>query len=67
MANAGSSMNSNPKIVIIGAGIAGLAAGEFLSRKGFKNFTILEAMDRTGGRIYTLDIGEYSIIAFALS
>lgn len=40
-------------VVIIGAGAAGLYAANLLSKQG-KKITILEARDRTGGRIQTL-------------
>ena len=47
------SFNSlKPEIIIIGAGIAGLAAARELSKADFK-VTVLEARDRIGGRIYT--------------
>ena len=39
-------------IIIIGAGIAGIAAAKTLKSQGFQ-VTILEARDRIGGRIYT--------------
>lgn len=39
-------------ILIIGAGVAGLAAARELSRANFK-VTVLEARDRIGGRIFT--------------
>lgn len=39
-------------ILIIGAGIAGLAAARYLVENGF-DVTILEGRDRIGGRIYT--------------
>ncbi|MBS1529385.1 MAG: FAD-dependent oxidoreductase, partial [Bacteroidetes bacterium] len=45
---------TNPDILIIGAGAAGLAAAYTLS-KGGRKVAILEARGRTGGRIYTLD------------
>ena len=41
------------KIVIIGAGMAGLSAGWELSQAGH-DITILEARTRPGGRVYTL-------------
>lgn len=41
------------RILIIGAGIAGLSAAKRLKEKGFTDITILEARDRTGGRIHT--------------
>jgi monoamine oxidase len=40
-------------ILIIGAGIAGLATAKRLADRGFSNITILEARDRIGGRIFT--------------
>src|ERR1700756_1385323 len=45
---------ANQNILIIGAGAAGLMAAYTLSKAG-KKVTILEARDRIGGRIYTLD------------
>ena len=41
------------KVVIVGAGLAGLAAGYELKRAGH-NPVILEAQQRVGGRVYTL-------------
>jgi polyamine oxidase len=39
-------------VIIIGAGVSGLAATRMLNSTGFKTLT-LEATDRIGGRIYT--------------
>jgi protoporphyrinogen oxidase len=39
-------------IIIVGAGVAGLAAGRLLAESG-KTVTIIEARNRVGGRIYT--------------
>nr|KAG5705245.1 hypothetical protein BaRGS_011271 [Batillaria attramentaria] len=47
-------LNQEPKIIIIGAGIAGIAAGNKLAKQGFTNFKILEASDRIGGRIWSI-------------
>ena len=47
-------MALHSKIVIIGAGISGLAAAEKLQQKGWTDYKILEATDRIGGRIKTL-------------
>src|SRR4051812_34213336 len=41
------------RIVILGAGLAGLAAAEELSKVGHQ-VTVLEAQTRPGGRVYTL-------------
>jgi monoamine oxidase len=49
-----SSKTDRPKrVVVIGAGIAGLVAGHDLKQRGHHP-TILEAQNRVGGRIYTL-------------
>ncbi|KAK2585862.1 hypothetical protein KPH14_010456 [Odynerus spinipes] len=48
-------MFNEPKILIIGAGAAGIAAAKRLLEKGFQNVTILEASDRIGGRIHTVE------------
>ena len=51
-------MRDAPKIVIIGAGIAGIAAGNILTEAGITDFVILEASSRVGGRIYSIDLGK---------
>lgn len=38
--------NPEPKVVIIGAGMAGLSAAHRLAQCGLKNCTVLEATDR---------------------
>ncbi|XVF83077.1 hypothetical protein PTKIN_Ptkin16aG0103600 [Pterospermum kingtungense] len=43
---------SRSHVVVIGAGLAGLAAARQLMRFGFK-VTVLEARKRSGGRVYT--------------
>jgi monoamine oxidase len=45
-------MNAPFDVVIIGAGIAGLAAGRLLASAG-RRVAIIEARDRVGGRIHT--------------
>ncbi|MBP2283905.1 monoamine oxidase [Flavobacterium sp. CG_23.5] len=44
---------SKPNIVIIGAGLTGLATAYFLQKKGIE-FVVLEANDSIGGRIETI-------------
>jgi monoamine oxidase len=44
-------------VLIIGAGVAGLAAARELSRAGFQ-VTVVEARDRIGGRVFTQDSAE---------
>lgn len=41
-------------IIVIGAGVAGLGAARALSARGY-TVTVLEARDRIGGRIHTVD------------
>ncbi|KAK2849854.1 hypothetical protein Q7C36_008637 [Tachysurus vachellii] len=46
-------MSEDAKIVVIGAGFAGLAAAATLIKAGFQDIKILEAKDRVGGRVCT--------------
>ena len=50
-------------VIIIGAGIAGLAAGYELNKENKENidFQILETSNKVGGTIETLQIGDYQI------
>lgn len=43
---------SKPSVIVIGAGLAGLAAARQMMRFGFK-VTVLEGRKRAGGRVYT--------------
>jgi monoamine oxidase len=45
-------MPSNPDVVIVGAGAAGLAAAQMLAQRGI-SFVVLEAKDWIGGRAFT--------------
>ncbi|KAI9318693.1 L-amino-acid oxidase [Dichotomocladium elegans] len=46
--------DKSAKIGIVGAGMAGLFSGLLLEQAGFKNYEILEANDRLGGRVHTV-------------
>jgi monoamine oxidase len=52
-----SSPPSSKKIVVVGAGISGLAVALDLRDRGF-DVTVLEAQDRPGGRIHTVRFGD---------
>jgi monoamine oxidase len=52
-AEAGKSMK-HPEVIILGAGAAGLAAARILSEAG-RSILILEARERIGGRIHTIE------------
>jgi len=43
----------NPEVIIIGAGMSGLAAAQALQQEGIKTL-VLEARNRVGGRIHTV-------------
>ena len=45
-----------PSVLIVGAGLAGLAAARELERRGC-SVTVIEARDRVGGRVWTLRDG----------
>ena len=47
-----------PQIIVIGAGLAGLAATKTLLENGFTNVTVLEASDRIGGRVQSIQHGK---------
>ncbi len=44
---------SKAPIIVIGAGVAGLATAKRLMARGFTNIIVLEAQNRIGGRIFT--------------
>ncbi|OQR68022.1 hypothetical protein BIW11_04646 [Tropilaelaps mercedesae] len=52
-ANAGASRAAQARILIIGAGVAGLSVAAELSRRGHQNVKVFEARSRLGGRIHT--------------
>ena len=46
-----------PAVVIIGAGVSGLAAAVKLIENGFENVKVLEVNDRIGGRVHSTSFG----------
>lgn len=50
------------KLIIVGAGASGLAAASRLIQRGFNpsSLTILEAQNRIGGRVHTINEGMIS-------
>ena len=48
---------TDPQVLILGAGMSGVAAARTLYDKGITSFVILEAYDKVGGRITWADIG----------
>ncbi|CAG9860988.1 unnamed protein product [Phyllotreta striolata] len=49
------------KIIIIGAGMAGLSSAYHLTKNGFTDFVVLEARGRIGGRIIQIPVGNEKI------
>lgn len=47
-----------PRVVVIGAGLAGLAAAKALLEQGFTDVTVLEASSHIGGRVQSVKLGE---------
>lgn len=54
-----SSTNNSFKVIIIGAGMAGLSAANHLAKHNCLDFKILEARTRIGGRIVAINTGKY--------
>ncbi|XP_067107138.1 spermine oxidase [Osmerus mordax] len=50
-----------PRIVVIGAGLSGLAATKILQEHGFTDVTVLEASDRIGGRVQSVQHGKATL------
>ncbi|XP_070772619.1 peroxisomal N(1)-acetyl-spermine/spermidine oxidase-like [Enoplosus armatus] len=50
-------VSADPKVVIVGCGVSGVAAAHRLVNAGFHHVRILEATDRSGGRIKTGRLG----------
>ncbi|XP_022636943.1 polyamine oxidase 1 isoform X2 [Vigna radiata var. radiata] len=52
---------SRSSVIIVGAGISGIAAAKVLAENGVKDVVILEASDRVGGRIRKESFGGVSV------
>ncbi|KAJ8308859.1 hypothetical protein KUTeg_013733 [Tegillarca granosa] len=50
----------SPKILILGAGMAGISAAKRLDELGHTNFQIIEGSNRVGGRIKEVKIGNFT-------
>lgn len=48
-------------VLIIGGGLSGLSAGNYLLDNKINNFLILEARDRVGGRTCTIDYKQHAV------
>lgn len=51
--------NRKAQVVVIGAGLAGLAAAQRLYKSGIRNVVVLEAQGRVGGRVHTINHSDY--------
>ncbi|XP_021718949.1 polyamine oxidase-like [Chenopodium quinoa] len=52
---------SFPSVIIVGAGMSGISAAKNLHDEGIKDFIILEATDRIGGRIHKTEFGGHVV------
>lgn len=59
--SSGPRTHRQPRIVVIGAGLAGLAATLTLLENGFTDVSVLEASDRIGGRVLSVQHSELSL------
>ena len=57
----GEEMERSPKVVIVGAGISAVAAANLLVNEGVHDVVMLEATDRVGGRIWSIDLGKFTV------
>ncbi|CAF2351528.1 unnamed protein product [Rotaria sp. Silwood2] len=54
-------MEKHYRVVIVGAGIAGLSCAKYLIENGINDFVIIEAHDQIGGRCRTIELFEHPI------
>lgn len=55
-----STVSGGPRIVIVGAGPAGLSTAYFLRKRGYQNVLVLEKLGRVGGLCLSMTCGNYS-------
>lgn len=55
-----------PRVVVIGAGLAGLAAAKALLEQGFTHVTVLEASCHIGGRVQSVKLGKCHLLGYLL-
>jgi thioredoxin reductase len=55
-------MEQHYRVVIIGAGIAGLSCAKYLIENNIDDFVIVEAHDQIGGRCQTIQVCKYLTI-----
>ncbi|KAF4588706.1 hypothetical protein EYR40_010260 [Pleurotus pulmonarius] len=58
----GDSVQSNPRVLILGGGVAGIIAARTLHQNGLENFLIIEARDEIGGRLRSHTFGNGTTI-----
>lgn len=51
--------NKKAQVVVVGAGLAGLAAAQKLHEAGVEDVVILDAQERIGGRVHTINHSDY--------
>ncbi|CAH1257564.1 PAOX [Branchiostoma lanceolatum] len=64
MASTGVHGSRRPQVVVVGGGMAGVAAAQRLVQEGLTHVKILEARDRVGGRIWTQYFGSDTTLEF---